>query len=82
MITIARPSGIAVPFEVPELTMEQAIDRGWVRREDGRLLEPKPEEYLLTYPVDRPWGFVTPRIPWSVEYEYPTGPFITGLPEL
>jgi hypothetical protein len=47
-VHVARQSGLLVPFEAPELTMEQAIDRGWARRPDGRLLRPKPEEYLPT----------------------------------
>lgn len=55
MITVARPSGVVVPFDVPELDIEHAIDRGWVRRYGGRLLEPKREEYLLTFPTYGPF---------------------------
>lgn len=80
MITVRRASGLAVPFEPPELTVEKAIDRNWQLREDSRLLEPKPDEYLLTYPVDRPWGYAPAQIPWHDDYDY--GAFITGLPKL
>ena len=79
-VNVARPSGLLVPFTVPDLTIEQAIERNWMRREDGLLMEPKPDEYLLTYPLDRPWGFDPARIPWRDDYDF--GPFITGLPEL
>jgi hypothetical protein len=65
-------SRLLVPFEVPELTLDKAIDRGWVRRDDGRLMEPKPPESLKTSPlwsqavsnwfygevVNRPFDFV------------------------
>ena len=57
---IHRRSGLLEPFEPPELTIDAAIDRGWELH--GRLLEPKAEEYLPTYPVDRPWGFAPARI--------------------
>ena len=52
MITVRRHSGLVVPFDVPELTICRAIDRNWQRRKDGRLMEPKPVEYLPTYPLD------------------------------
>jgi hypothetical protein len=82
VVQVARPSGLLAPFEVPELTIEQSIDRGWELSSVLQLMVPKPEEYLLTYPVDRPWAFAPARIPWSVEYEWPVGPLVTGLPEV
>lgn len=40
MITVKRPSGLAVPFEPPEITVEAAIDRSWeVPSETCTLLE-------------------------------------------
>jgi hypothetical protein len=76
-VHVTRPSGILAPFEVPELTMEQAIERNWARRAGGRLLEPRPEERLPAYPMP---GFQV-RYPgnWSqVAYDH-YGPFIKGL---
>jgi hypothetical protein len=51
VITVARPSGVVVPFEPPELTMEQAIRRGWEMDDDDVLMVPKREEFLPTYPL-------------------------------
>lgn len=47
-------SGLLEPFEVPELTIDKAIDRNWVRREDGRLMEAKPPMFLHTSPLWSP----------------------------
>jgi hypothetical protein len=83
VVQVARPSGLLAPFEVPELTIEQSIDRGWELSSVLQLMVPKPEEYLLTYPVDLQGEQAPPRIPWDwsqVVYDY--GPFITGLPEV
>ena len=86
-VTVRRPSGLLVPFDPPELTLDKAIERNWQRRDDGQLLEPKAEEYLPTYPLGRPWGFAPARIPWrddwcrSMERHEPAhGPFFVGLP--
>lgn len=43
-----RGSGLLEPFAVPELSLDEAINRGWERH--GALLEPKSEEYLPAYP--------------------------------
>jgi hypothetical protein len=82
-VLVARASGLLAPFEVPELTIERAIERNWAMRGDGRLLEPKPkrEEYLFTFPGPRfelPWGFAPSRIPWHEPYDFGS-PFM-GLP--
>lgn len=84
MITVARKSGLAVPFDPPELTMEASIERACVVGDSG-LLEPKSEEYLPVYPVDRPWMFAPARIPWRDNWRYSMeriepahGPFIAA----
>ena len=64
MITVRRPSGLAVPFEPPELTMDASIDRSCETSDSG-LMVPKQPEYLPTYPADRPWMFAPARIPWD-----------------
>jgi hypothetical protein len=78
-----------VPFDPPELTMDAAIRRGWELDDDDQLLVPKQEEYLPTYPVDRPWEFAPARIPWRDDWRWSMerresahGPFIVGLPEV
>ena len=88
-MTLVRRGGLLVPFDVPELTIDDAIERGWQRRDDGRLMEPKPDEYLPVYPVDRPWAFAPARIPWRDNWHYTMerlepahGPFFVGLPAL
>lgn len=49
-VYVHRPrSGLLMPFDVPEVTIDAAIERGWVRH--GRLMEPKPEEFLYTSPL-------------------------------
>jgi hypothetical protein len=53
VITVRRPSGLAVPFEPPELTISASIDRSCEIPEGGRLLEPKQPEYLST--TSRPY---------------------------
>ena len=53
-VHVTRPSGLLAPFDPPELTIAGAIDRGWEMRADGRLMEPKPEEFLYTSTVWRP----------------------------
>lgn len=68
MITVRRPSGLAVPFDPPELTMSASIDRTCEPVGDAGLIGPKQPEYLPTYPVLPPgvlWEFVQPRIPWD-----------------
>jgi hypothetical protein len=51
-VWVRRPgSGIVEPRELPRLTLADAIERGWQRREDGRLLMPHPPVYLPTYPL-------------------------------
>lgn len=50
-IYVKRRSGLLEPFEVPELAIDDAIERNWVRSEDGRLMEPRPPEYLYTSPL-------------------------------
>ena len=47
-------SGLLEPFEVPELTIDDAIDRNYVRRQGGRLMEAKPEKFLYTSPLWSP----------------------------
>jgi hypothetical protein len=40
------------PFKVPELTMDEAIRRGWELNDDDRLMVPKrDEEFLKTSPL-------------------------------
>ncbi len=80
MITVARPSGIAVPFEPPDLTVDAAIRRSWEMDDDDLLMVPKREEFLPTWPTGVAWGFAPARIPWHDSIEY--GPLITGLPAL
>jgi hypothetical protein len=65
-----RGSGLLEPFTVPRLTIGDAAERGWQRRDDGRLLEQKPPAYLPTYPL--PWRMPPPPRPWF--YEPPWGP--------
>lgn len=50
-VYVRRASGLVEPFDVPQLTVEAAIDRGWHR--GGRLLEPAEPEgpWLVTYPM-------------------------------
>jgi hypothetical protein len=71
-VWVRRPgSGILEPRELPRLTLDEAIERGWQRREDGRLLMPRPPAYLPTYPL----AWEPPRPPpprWL--YEMPWGP--------
>jgi hypothetical protein len=76
-VNVARPSGLLVPFEPPDLTIDKAIERGWMLREDGLLMEPKPDEYLPTYPLVWPWADEHARIPWQKLYDFE--PMITGL---
>jgi hypothetical protein len=65
-VLVARSSGLLAPFDPPELTIEQAIERGWERRADGRLMEPKPDEYLPAYPLT-----FSPRRPWADPWSDP-----------
>jgi hypothetical protein len=65
MIWAKRQSGLLEQFDPPELSMEAAIDRGWRLRDDGRLLERKPEKFLPTYPLPIPWETVIPERPWG-----------------
>lgn len=89
MITVRRASGLAVPFDPPEVTSEAAIERSWEFSCEGRLLLPKRPEYLKTTPLPcwcslrYPWGFAPARIPWHDEYDFLAGisPLI-GLPEV
>jgi hypothetical protein len=65
-VYVKRGSGLLEPFEVPELTLDEAINRGWERH--GRLMEPKHEELLPTYPLwnpPRPWELHWPAIRWD-----------------
>lgn len=66
MTWVTRRSGLLEPFTVPELTIDEAISRGWERR--GPLLQPKRDErFLPTLPRwwPSPWDWPTPRIPWD-----------------
>jgi hypothetical protein len=77
-IWIGRPgSGLLEPFEVPDLTMEASISRGWELH--GDLLEPRaPErEYLTTTPLP---GF-TLNWYWGTRCLEP-GKLLQGLPAL
>jgi hypothetical protein len=78
MITVARPSGIAVPFKPPDLTVDASIRRGWEMDDDDLLMVPKREEFLPTYPL--PYGFAVHH-QWGAGIPY-GGPMITGLPAL
>jgi hypothetical protein len=51
MIYVSRRSGLLERFDPPELTIDAAIDRGWLPPPPpGRLLAPRPEEFLVTHP--------------------------------
>jgi hypothetical protein len=75
-----RGSGLLEPFAVPELTLDEAINRGWERH--GALLEPKPEEYLPAYPMPDftsywRWG---QGVPWDDKPVYDfIGTIMDGL---
>lgn len=75
-VHVARPSGLLVAFDPPELTMDAAIRRGW--QQDGRLLKPKAGELVKTTPgpVWHSWDWY-----WSLQV-YEPGPAILGIPEV
>lgn len=84
MITVRRRSGLAVPFEPPELSAEAAIGRSWHRPQGGALLLPKERQYLPAYPLPRPWGGPPHSLAWYFAFgPGPVfGPIISGLPAL
>ena len=54
MITVRRPSGIVVPFDAPELSIEASIGRSCEVPAGSLLLQPKTAELLQTYPLPYP----------------------------
>ena len=59
---VPRVSGIVEKLELPQLTISEAISRGWEKL--GPLYLPKGEEFLKTYPM--PWiSSVDPEKPWG-----------------
>lgn len=48
---IRRPSGLLQPFDPPELSIGEAIERGWHLERGASLLLPNPIEYLPTFPA-------------------------------
>lgn len=81
MIYVSRASGLLEPFTVPEITIDAAIDRGWER--DGRLLLPRPAEFLPTYPLPG-FGIPSGMDVWLSDHlrrqEQWVHEFIWGLP--
>lgn len=88
MITVRRASGLAVPFDPPELTIDAAIDRTRHLEEESGLLLANEPEYLKITPYPPPLGYAGGIGPaWWIDWpEYDYGhaatPFVTGLPEL
>jgi hypothetical protein len=77
-IYVKRPkSGLLEPFDVPELTLDAAVERGWELH--GDLLGPRPLEqaFLTTRPVA---GF-TLHWYWGARCLEP-GQLLQGLPVL
>ena len=77
-VYVRRASGLVEPYDVPQLTLEAAVDRGWHR--GGRLLEPD-------VPAGGPWLQTEPSIRprrgerWAREFIYggpPWGPLEAG----
>lgn len=60
---IRRPSGLIDQREVPELTLDAAIERSWTIPAGSRLLRPEAEQYLPTYPL--PTWHIPACIPWG-----------------
>lgn len=73
---VTRRSGLLEPFTVPELTIDEAISRGWEQR--GPLMQPKRDErFFRTFPPPYPpWGWHLPRIPWD---DAPVNDFIRHI---
>ena len=53
-VHVARPSGLLVAFDPPELTMDAAIRRGWEMDDDDLLMVPKRDEkWMQTFSATR-----------------------------
>ena len=78
MIYVGRASGLLVSFDVPELTLPAAIERGW-EMGPGVLLLPRQPEYLPTYPA----RYLPGSIPWPDPWTpWTPGRLIQGLPTI